>query len=352
MTPRQDPEGILTAFAIPAGQLECQPLRGGHINRTWRAGPWILQRLNPEVFPEGRRVMENVVAVTRRLAEGVGSPPQRLELVPTRDGEWWYLGQDGAFWRLFAFIAGDTFETAPTPAHAESAAHAFGSFARRLSDPPLRLHAVLPHFHDTRRRLAALETSAVGDPCRRAAAVRSEIDAILREADLAAAIPALLEAGSLPLRTAHNDAKLANVIFAAGSAAPLAVIDLDTTMPGSPLHDFGDLVRSMVSAASEDTTDVESAGVRLEYFAAVARGFLGGLDGLLAPRERDLLVTAARSTALEQAARFLTDHLDGDRYYAPTSPGQNLIRARAQLALFRSLTDATDRLESLVERAA
>ena len=350
MTTPQDPEEALAAFAIPAGGLECRLLTGGHINRTWRAGPWILQRLNPEVFPDGRRVMENVLAATRRLAEGGGAPPLGLELVATRTGEWWHVGRDGACWRLCAFIAGQTFETAPTPAHAEGAAQAFGCFTRRLSDPPLQLHTVLPHFHDTRRRIAALEAAAVRDACGRAPGVRSDIDTILREADLAATIPSLLDSGSLPLRTAHNDAKLANVIFAAGSAAPLAVIDLDTTMPGSPLHDFGDLVRSMVSSASEDAADLALVTVRHEYFAAIARGFMAGMDGLLASRERELLVTAARTTALEQAARFLTDHLDGDRYYAATSPGQNLVRARTQLALFRGLSNDADRLESLVER--
>jgi hypothetical protein len=72
---------------------------------------------------------------------------------------------------------------------------------------------------------------------------------------------------------------------------------------------------------------------------------------VLSPRERGLLVTAARATALEQAARFLTDHLDGDRYYAVAAPDQNLARARMQLALFRGLSADADRLESLVARA-
>jgi Ser/Thr protein kinase RdoA (MazF antagonist) len=352
MTTRQDPREVLAAFAIPGGALECRPLPGGHINQTWRAGPWILQRLNPEVFPEGRRVMENVLAVTRRLTACGGAPPLTPELVPTRDGEWWHVGRDGALWRVFAYVPGHTFETAPSPAHAESAARAFGTFARLVSDPPLQLHTVLPHFHDTRRRLVALDSAALRDASGRSAAARPEIESILREAELAAVIPALLESGSLPVRAAHNDAKLANVIFAADSVAALAVIDLDTTMPGSPLHDFGDLVRSIVSAASEDAGDPASVAVRPDYFAGIARGFLAGTDGLLTDRERSLLVTAARATALEQAARFLTDHLDGDRYYAVASPGQNLVRARAQLALFRGLSHAAERLESLVERAA
>lgn len=351
MTSSQDPRDALSAFAIPGGELECRPVAGGHINQTWRAGAWVLQRLNPEVFRDGRLVMENVLAVTRRLQERSPTPRYALRLVPTRDGEWWHTARDGAVWRLSPFIPGRTFQTAQAVAQAERAAWAFGDFARSVSDPPLRLHTTLPEFHDARRRLAALEAAATRDACGRADGVAREVESVLSEGALAATIPALLASGELPLRLAHNDAKIANVIFDAENARPIAVIDLDTTMPGSPLHDFGDLVRSMVSAAPEDAADSSAVRLRHEYVAAIARGFLGGSDGLMTPGERTLLVTAARSTALEQAARFLSDHLDGDRYYRVNAPGQNLARARTQLALFRALTEDADRLEALVERA-
>ena len=348
MTSARDPRDALGVFAIPGALPECRRIAGGHINETWRAGSWILQRLNPEVFPQGRLVMENVLTVTRRLAH---RHAPTLELVPTRDGGWWHTARDGAIWRLYAFIGGGTLETAPTPAHAEHTAQAFGTFSRSLSDPPLHLHLTLPAFHDTRRRLAALEAAALRDRCGRAGASRPEIATLLGEHALAAMIPGLLEAGELPVRPAHNDAKIANVIFDHGSAKPLAIIDLDTTMPGSPLHDFGDLIRSMVSAMSEDGRGDGTLQVRDEYFRAIVRGFLTGIGGVLSSRERGLLVTAARATALEQAARFLTDHLDGDRYYAVAAPDQNLARARMQLALFRGLSADADRLESLVARA-
>ena len=343
----RDPREVLLTFAIPGPADECRPVGGGHINETWRAGSWILQRLNPHVFPDGRAVMENVRAVTQRLSEQPGVPGG-LRLVPTRDGRWWHEAPDGALWRVFPFVSGQTFEIAPTPAHAEGAAHAFGEFARSMSDLPFPLHTTLPGFHDTRLRLAALEKAAGRNAAGRAADVNAEIEAMLAERGVAEVIPALLESGELPLRVAHNDAKIANVIFEPGTATPLVVIDFDTTMPGSPLYDFGDLVRSMVSEAPEDAADPGTARIRFDYFTSIVRGFLAGTGGLLTSDERALLVTAARAIALEQAARFLTDHLDGDRYYTVTSPGQNGSRARAQLALFRALTADSARLESIV----
>ena len=44
--------------------------------------------------------------------------------------------------------------------------------------------------------------------------------------------------------------------------------------------------------------------------------------------------------ALEAAARFLTDHLQGDVYFKIDGPGHNLRRARNQLRLLDALAPA------------
>ena len=69
------------------------------------------------------------------------------------------------------------------------------------------------------------------------------------------------------------------------------------------------------------------------------RVFLDGAGDLLGTEERALLTTAARVITFEQAVRFLTDYLDGDRYYrvADDRPAHNLERARAQIALLEGL---------------
>lgn len=351
MIPDRDAHEALGAFALPEPVAQCTRIPGGHINATWRAGRWLIQRINPHVFPDGAGIMRNVIAVTQRLEERLGSSQPHLRLFPARDGNQWHAAADGAIWRVYSYIDGTTHETAPDSVLAEEAARAFGVFARIMSEPALPLRTTLPGFHDTRARLVALACAADEDQAHRSAACRAEIDSILQEDSLAALIPSLLESGELPLRVAHNDAKISNIRFDTALETMPAVIDLDTVMPGSPLHDFGDLARSMVSEAAEDADEVRSVQVRHDYFAAIARGFLTGAGALLTARERALLVTAARSITLEQAARFLADHLSGDRYFLTTAPGQNLRRARTQLALFHGLTRDAERLESIVECA-
>jgi Ser/Thr protein kinase RdoA (MazF antagonist) len=148
----------------------------------------------------------------------------------------------------------------------------------------------------------------------------------------------------------HNDAKIANVLLDARTGEGLCVVDLDTVMPGLSLYDFGDMARSMASGAAEDEADVSRVGVSAELFSALALGFLDGAGDLLRAAERSLLVTAARVITFEQAARFLADWLDGDRYYRvdPARPAHNLERARAQIALLAAL----ERDERTLARAA
>jgi Ser/Thr protein kinase RdoA (MazF antagonist) len=126
------------------------------------------------------------------------------------------------------------------------------------------------------------------------------------------------------------------------------VIDLDTVMPGTALYDVGDLVRSTTSPSPEDEEDLSRVGVRLDLFEALLKGYLESAGRALTRAERELLGFAGRLITLEQAVRFLTDHLAGDRYYRIERPGHNLIRARAQLALLRSLRQQEHALDACI----
>jgi Ser/Thr protein kinase RdoA (MazF antagonist) len=206
----------------------------------------------------------------------------------------------------------------------------------------------LPGFHDTPARLAALAAALEAAPPTRARAAQPEARALLQRRELAAAITTPLGAGQLPLRVVHNDTKLANVLFAAGAARALRVLDLDTVMPGTPLHDFGDLVRSAVSAHPSEAAPPGVVGFDAARFAALARGFLRGCGDLLTPPERALLPLAPAVLALELAARFLADHLQGDRYFRVARPGDNLARARRQLRLLEALEAHQHPMEAIL----
>ena len=81
----------------------------------------------------------------------------------------------------------------------------------------------------------------------------------------------LIEAKSLPLRLTHNDTKLSNILFDSNSKG-LAVIDLDTLMPGIIHFDFGDSIRSICSTAKEDEQDLSLAKINLDYYKSFYNG--------------------------------------------------------------------------------
>jgi len=235
---------------------------------------------------------------------------------------------------------------------AGEAARAFGGFLAALADlpgPPLR--PSIPHFHDLSRRVAALESALADDPCGRAGEVDPEAERCQRGAARVAGLIGDLGPAATPTRTAHNDCKINNVLFDAHSGEALCVIDLDTVMPGAVLDDFGELVRTACCQAAEDEVRLERIRVDRDLFRSLAAGFLAGSGGLLQGPERDALPLAGPRMALENAVRFLTDHLQGDRYFRVQRPGHNLDRARAQLQLADRLLAERDALARIVAEA-
>ena len=77
---------------------------------------------------------------------------------------------------------------------------------------------------------------------------------------------------------------------------------------------------------------------------------MAGTRGLLSPRELASLALAGPRMALENAVRFLADHLDGDAYFRARRPGHNLDRARAQLRLAERMLDAQPAVERVIDR--
>ena len=62
-----------------------------------------------------------------------------------------------------------------------------------------------------------------------------------------------------------------------------------------------------------------------------------------------MLPMGAKVITLEQGIRFLTDYLEGDRYYKIHRPEHNLDRCRTQLKLVKDMEEKWDILQGIVE---
>lgn len=356
---------IVGSFAIPGHLLSAERLTTGHINDSWRVAvdggggrEYILQRLNSKVFTRPDLVMQNVARISARLnrqeAAVTGGAIRVPELIPTRSGAGWHVDAENGHWRLMPFVAGTiTYDRVTHTREAREVGRAFGEFQRLLADWDAPwLHETIAGFHDTVARFAAFDQAVSVSSASLRSEARPEIDRILAHRDLASRILELQSAGVLPERVAHNDAKIGNVLFDERTGRAAWIIDLDTAMPGTLLHDFGDLVRSCTSATGEDERDLSLVEVRLPLFETLAGGYLAAAGEVMTREEIDNLVLAGRIITLEQAVRFLTDFLTGDQYYRTTRPGQNLDRARTQLRLFDSLTEQETELDAIIARLA
>lgn len=228
----------------------------------------------------------------------------------------------------------------------------FGWFQQMLIDlPGPPLHETIPGFHDTPRRFAVFQEVLQADVANRAKNAKGEIDFVFENSAICGVLADLVARGEVPVRIAHNDAKINNVMLDKNTGKGVCVIDLDTVMPGLSVHDFGDLVRTAACPAAEDERDLSRVAVDLSLFDALAQGFAEGTHGFLTPAERLHLVFGGKLITFEQLIRFLTDYLAGDVYYKVHREGHNLDRSRTQMKLVESMIEQEEAMDKLVEKA-
>jgi hypothetical protein len=328
-------------FGIDAELTDLEPLGRGHIHQTFvasyrrtdgRAVRYVHQRLNSSVFADVDLLMDNVVRVTAQL----NAPAVRVR--PAAGGRPYALDAAGEPWRTLDFIEGTrTAARFSGPAQASDGAAVAARLVADLAGLAPALPEVIPRFHDVVRRLQTLDAARRADPCGRARECDAEVEAVLGHAGVAEEVAAARADGRLPERTVHNDAKVENLLFDATTGAAVCLVDLDTVGPGTVLFDVGDLVRSGALSGPEDGGP-DAVTVDPGIVAAVLDGYAGAGAGFLTTDEVALLPLAGPLMALEAAARFLTDHLQGDVYFRVDGPGHNLRRARTQLRVLELLS--------------
>jgi hypothetical protein len=111
------------------------------------------------------------------------------------------------------------------------------------------------------------------------------------------------------------------------------VIDLDTVMPGYFFSDAGDMMRTYLSPVNEEETDFSKIEVRADFYKAIAEGYFTEMKDELTDAEKSSFFYAGEFMIYMQAIRFLTDHLNDDRYYGAKYPAHNYNRAYNQAVL-------------------
>ncbi|GLX77826.1 aminoglycoside phosphotransferase [Thalassotalea insulae] len=347
---------VLAFYNYSLSNSKIAPLGNGLINCTYLVRSedfnFVLQRINHHVFKQPADVIANAELINQHLQQKKAQALYPLEPIwqlNTNDGRVQVTEGENT-WRAIQFIPNCyTLETVANAKQAYQVAQAFGQFTAALSDFPAdKLTEIIPQFHHLDFRLAQLQTAVSEDAKGRLSQCQSLVDFCFSQQTFIKHIAELEQV--LPLQVTHNDTKINNLLFSSETNAPIAVIDLDTCMPGFVMHDFGDMVRTCCCNLPEDGTDLAKMTVRLDIFTALAQGYVDSLAGTMNSLEQQSLITGAQLLPFMIGIRFLTDFIEGDHYFHTAHPLHNLQRAKNQLHFFKLLHDIEPQLSKIVKK--
>lgn len=362
---------------------------------------YILQKVNPNIFPLPHRVMRNLISVCQHHAQQTELLPPNwkcLMLQPTRQGapylQIMHEGQSSV-WRMLQFIEGtcsykqlsEVGESERAIKVATEAAKGLATFVELTQGIPLdHFYASFPGYRNTQLYLDQLDSVWAGsmtiedaesylpkesylrnavwqqyvlhldedytidDYAARKSAVEviSARDYVMEHRQVLMKLWQEVQSGNLKQSIIHGDPKLENFLFRAGSDDVVSMIDLDTLMPYTWLADWGDMARSLINPVGEKAVDTETVYLDIDVFKALMKGYVSSAHSL-PPYEIKLMTIAPAIIAMELGTRFLTDYVRGDNYFGLTEQDKqdgvtNLSRARVQLRLAKLVIEAQDEL--------
>lgn len=350
---------ICSRFNLTGELNEYELLHGGNINTTYKVVckkggvpyEYLLQRINKNVFKNPEKIMENIIRVSDYIAEHNRADKLCVLKFNTVDGVPFLIDESGDFWRCRQFLDCVVFDETDDLSVIEEAGAAFGEFQFLLNGfDASSLYVSIKDFHNTPVRIKNCESAikyAVGE---RKQFAESEIKYILENKTRACVLADMLKRGELPLRVTHNDTKCNNVVFNKETLKSLAVIDLDTIMPGLTAYDFGDGARSICASVKEDEKDISKVCFDLKKFDAYAKGYLMRLGKVLTENEIKTLGISVFVLTFELASRFLEDYLNGDTYFKVRYADHNLVRAKNQIALAKDITLKLGEINAVIDK--
>lgn len=194
-----------------------------------------------------------------------------------------------------------------------------------------------------------LDNAIATDKLGRVQNIANELNFVNEHRYCASKILDLIDQNKIRVRITHNDTKINNVMLDDNTDQAIAVVDLDTVMPGCALYDFGDMVRTATASAEEDEKNLSKVYSQIDYFESLVQGYLSKAK-FLNTYELDNLVFSGILITFTIGIRFLTDYLDGDNYFKTDYEDHNLVRARTQFKIIQSIEEQQDKYEDIVKR--
>lgn len=354
---------ILSNFKIEGELVSIKSNKEGHINSTYistfnhngRIKKYTHQKINKIAFKNPEKVMQNIVSITTHIQSKVQNFDNKelraLNVIFTNDNKPFFIDDNDDYWRTYDYI--DNVTTYNKVTNKDQAYHlgiGVATFQQQLRDfDGSTLFDTITDFHNMRYRYDNLKKAIKNNSFSRVEKVKEELDFLLKNEERGYIIWDEFKSGILPLRVTHNDTKINNVLFNKEGNEALCVIDLDTVMGGTILFDTGDMIRTATSTLEEDTLNYKDMECNVEYFKELIAGYKSISNSFLNDRENELLLESGRNITQIMGVRFLTDYLEGDKYYTISRENHNLDRARTQIALMKDFDKKWDLLSQAIK---
>ena len=352
-------ERILRRYGIAGSVVSEEELCGGNVNLTYKVTvrdgasfqTYLVQKINQNAMPSAKECVRNMALVTDHL-QRKGIRTAKLYAV-ARSGERFVSVKNASGeeeeWRVEEYLPSVALNQ-ENPDVLREMARAFGRCDAALADlDAAKLHETVRGFHDTYARYRQLYAAAEADVCSRTRGVSCELAQLKAMEQDACEVSLRYAAGEYPVRVTHNDTKFNNVLFtSANPPYDPVVIDFDTVMAGMYAYDFADSVRS-VAKVTGGSAEHPTAVIDLARFRAIAEGYVSETAAIMTPAESEAMVPCVLAVTAELAARYLTDYLEGDRYFKIAYPEQNRDKARLNLALAQDIVRRRAELTEIYE---
>lgn len=359
---------ILDNYNIKGKLINIKEDNTGNINKTYIITfinndieyKYLVQHINTNVFNDPYILMENILGVTNYLKEQMilnnDNNHKVLEIIKTKDNNpMCYIYDDKGikkYYRIYKYIDNSiSYDKSFNKDIVYNTGKAFGNFQKLLNNYPMNsLNETIKDFHDTKKRYDKLIKDINNLSNDRVKEAYQEIEFIIKHQTICDLIINKLNNNIIPYRVTHNDTKVNNVLMNKETLDYLAVIDLDTVMPGSMLFDYGDGIRSTACTCLEDEHDLTKVKIDLELFESYTRGYLSEISDCITQEELNLMAKSIEIITLELAIRFLNDYINGDTYFKVEYNKQNLYRTKAQLALVKDIETKLDYMDSFIKK--
>lgn len=359
---------ILDNYNIKGNLINIKEDNTGNINKTYIITfinngieyKYLVQQINTNVFNDPYILMENILGVTNYLKEQLvlnnDNNHKVLEIIKTKDNNpMCYIynkNEVKKYYRIYKYIDNSiSYDKSFNKDIVYNTGKAFGNFQKLLNNYPMNsLNETIKDFHDTKKRYDKLIKDINNLSNDRVKEAYQEIEFIIKHQTICDLIINKLNNNIIPYRVTHNDTKVNNVLMNKETLDYLAVIDLDTVMPGSMLFDYGDGIRSTTCTCLEDEHDLTKVKIDLELFESYTRGYLSEISDCITQEELNLMAKSIEIITLELAIRFLNDYINGDTYFKVEYNKQNLYRTKTQLALVKDIETKLDYMDSFIKK--